>query len=186
MKVFTYIAAIVLPAAASAFDSEAWLAHRDAMGADADRMRSEWSNCTALVTAPAENLTIPVQLHPDGSPKIVLKSAKAQNFIQERKVWAEGVAGVVFGEDGSVAARASADSCVVDVRSRSGWAEGSVSVEYGPYSMRGGGFYFSGAEEFVKISGGVVMRAENIDFGGGSAAAILSGRRSAAGKEDGQ
>jgi len=163
-------------AAAFGFDSEAWLAKRAALDADAQRMRSVWSECSASATSPAENLAIPIDLYEDGSPKFVLKAEKAQIFIEEKLVWAEGVEAMLYDRRGAVSARATAANCVIDRRTECGWCEGRARVDYGAYSLEGEGLYFSKREGFAKIFDSVSMRASGLDAGGKSMKALLGDR----------
>ena len=175
MKAFVAITCITA-ATAFGFDSEAWLAKRAALDADAQRMRSVWSGCVSAATSPAENLVIPLELHEDGSPKFVLKSARAQIFIDTKLVWAEGVEAVLYAKDGTVSARAVAANCVIDRESECGWCEGRVRVDYGSYSLEGECLYFSKREGFAKIFNSVSMRAGGLDVGGKSMKALLGDR----------
>ena len=179
MKAFIAIAACALgAAAASGFDSEAWLVRRAALDEDAQRMRGVWSNCAMRATSPAEGLVLPLELHPDGSPKFTLRAAKAQMFVEGRTrlVWAEGVEGTMYDERGAVAGRATVESCAVDLNAKRGWGEGRARLVCGAYSLEGEGLYFSQPDEFAKIMHGASMSAAGPDDGGRAAKALGHGR----------
>ena len=161
LKVFISIAACALGAAiASGFDSEAWLARCAEVDAEARRMRGAWSNCTARATSPAENIVVPLEFHPDGSPKFTLRAAEAQMFLESGLVWARGAEALMYNARGVVEGRATVSSCVVDLNAKSGWAEGPVVVSYGGCTVEGSGLYVSQSDGFCRVYDGVSMRAE--------------------------
>ena len=63
------VALFAAPLAARAFDSGAWLDKRAALDGEADRLRRAYAACAAHIVSPAENVTLPVESHPDGSVK---------------------------------------------------------------------------------------------------------------------
>ena len=147
-----------------AFDSADWLGKREVFAREAERLRAAWSNCMGRVSAPAENVTIPVEAFDDGSVKTRVNAAKAQYFLKEGLVWAEGVEVVQHAADGTVEGRIEAATCVVDRNSRSGWAEGAAKVTHGKTVFSGSGVYFSAAESYVQVFGDSRVESDEIRF----------------------
>lgn len=141
----------LFPLPSFAFDSEGWLGKRELMTREAERLQAVYRTCAGKVTAPAENVTIPVETHADGSVKTVVQAAKAQYFMREGLVWGEGVVVRRLKPDGTDEACIKAKNCVVDRASRSGWAEGPAVVTQGKSVFRGTGVYFSSGDAYVKV-----------------------------------
>ena len=120
-----------MAAGAFAFDSEAWMQKRADLTNEVARLRAEYAKCAALVQAPAEDVTLPVETFPDGSVKISVHAQKAQYFLDTGLVWAEGVTVRKFKDDGSADMTLEAANCVIDRETKSGWAEGDVKLEQG-------------------------------------------------------
>lgn len=152
---------------ASAFDSEAWLGKRELLDREAERLAGVYTNCTAALQTPAENLVVPIENHPDGSVKATISAERAQFFIDAGYVWGEGVVLCEYEVGGTnVKARVTAERCVVDRATKSGWAEGRVRAEYGKTTVSGEGIYFSFAEEYVKILSAVKIESSDVKFEG--------------------
>ena len=145
---------------AMAFDSQAWLEKRRRTDGDAARLRAAWSNCAERAVSPAMGLEFPLSTHPDGSPKQMLKARKAQLFVEEGLVWAEGVEAFVFDESGAQVASAQVESCVVDRKAKRAWGEGTARVEWSGGSLCGEGFYISQDDAFAKIASASVLSAK--------------------------
>lgn len=166
MKALVSIFALLCLTAAG-FDSAEWLEKRARLDKEAERLQGVYSNCTAALQTPAENLTVPIENHPDGSVKASIAAAKAQFFIDAGFVWGEDVTLCEFEPGGTnVKARVTAEHCVVDRESKSGWAEGRVRIEYGKTTLEGRGIYFSFSEEFVKIMSDVTIETSDLKFEG--------------------
>lgn len=161
-----------------AFNSADWHGKREVFAREAERLRAVYSNCLAQVSEPAENVTIPVETFRDGSVKTLVRAEKAQYFLKEGLVWASGVEVRQMAADGSVGGRIEAASCVVDRRSRSGWAEGAAKVTHGKTVFSGSGVYFSAAESYVQVFGDSRVESGEISFAqkGKDAAGPFRGR----------
>ena len=160
--VFTIL--VLLPAAACAFDSRAWFDKRAAMDREAARLRAAYADCAARADAPAENVTLPIESHPDGSIKSTITAKKAQFFIQSGLVWGADVVVRQFATNGVVEAEVAAENCVVDRTAKSGWANGRARARYRGSEVEGDGIHFSFSEEFVTIYSNTVIRTKEIKF----------------------
>jgi len=149
-----------------AFDSVEWLGKRELFAREAERMRGVYSNCVARLDVPAEDVTVPIETHPDGSVKVLVKAKKAQYFLDSGFVWAEDVVIRKFRTDGSEDGRIEAKNCVVDRQSKSGWAEGPAKVTHDKTVFRGTGVYFSSAESYVKVFEASDIESKDLKFGG--------------------
>lgn len=167
MKTFASLLVVLLAAGElMAFDSADWHGKRELMAREAERLRGVYSNCLAQVRAPAENVTVPVEAFDDGAVKVVVKAKKAQIFLKEGLVWAEGVVVERFREDGRLESRLEAENCVVDRKSRSGWAEGPATVRHGETVFRGRGVFFSAADSYVKVFESADVESKDLKLGG--------------------
>ena len=162
------LTALLLLAAtcAAGFDSEGWLGKRALLDREVERLRAAYTNCTASLQRPAEDLTVPIETYPDGSVKASITASRAQIVLEKGLVWGEGVVVRQFSEGGEVLVRAEAGHCVVDRKTKSGWAEGHAKVVYGGTTVEGDGIYFSFPEEFVKILSNVVISSSDLKLGG--------------------
>lgn len=154
---------------AFAFDSTEWLGQRELFAREAERLRGVYATCAAQVATPAENVTIPVETHPDGSVKTLVKAARAQYFLKEGLVWGEAVEVRRLATNGVIEASIEAKSCVVDRATRSGWAEGAAKVTNGKTVFSGEGVYFSSSDSYVKVFGASSFASEDVRFGADSA-----------------
>lgn len=160
------LAAVLWAGAAAAFDSSEWLTKRDILTGEAARLRAAYSNCLARATSPADDLTIPVDTYEDGSVKTIIVARKAQYFHQEGLVWAKDVVVKKFDRDGAPKGRIDARSCVVDRKTKSGWAEGMARITQGKTSFTGSGIYFSSPEGYVMVTEGSDIVSRDLKFGG--------------------
>lgn len=161
MRSFIEMVLLFAAVTAHAFDSAAWLGQRALLDREAEHLMAEYPRFRERVTTPAENVTIPVENHPDGTVKTSVFARRAYIFIQEGYVWAEGVTIRQLGRDGSEESRLEADNCLVDRSTKSGWTEGRARAKYrDQVDLEGENVYFSAAEEYVKIFTNTVLRAE--------------------------
>jgi len=149
-----------------AFDSAEWLGKRELFAREAERLRGVYSNCVARLETPAEDVTVPVETHDDGSVKVLVSAKKAQYFLDSGLVWAEDVVVRKFKPDGSEDGRIEAKNCVIDRMSKNGWAEGLATVTHGKTTFRGVGVYFSSAESYVKVFESSDIDSKDLKFGG--------------------
>lgn len=147
--------------AAQAFDFSAWRAQRGLHEREAERLRTAYSNCLQRMEQPAEDVTVPVETHPDGSVKLVVHAKRAQFFLDVGLVWAENVVVRKLAPDGALDTRIDARSCVIDRFTKSGWAEGAARVQHGKTSFSGRNVYFSSPESYVRVYAGADLQTED-------------------------
>lgn len=149
-----------------AFDSDEWHGKRELYAREAERLMAAYSNCAARVSAPAENVVIPVETYEDGAVKSVVRAAKAQYFLTEGLVWGKDVVVLRLTPSGETESRLDAKTCVFDRNSRSGWADGDVKVVHGKMRLAGKGVYFSSPESYVKVYAEASAESADLKFGG--------------------
>ena len=165
-------ARMILPLAlcamsAFAFDSEKWLGER---GDDSDmiRLRSAFEECEKKIDAPAENVAFPLETYPNGIVKSRLRAKKAYMFMDTGFIWGEGIRVEQYKQDGkTVEAFLTADNCIVDRKSKSGWVEGNAHMDWEGTSVKGRGIYFSFDREFIKIFSETEIRTKAFKLGTG-------------------
>ena len=123
------------------------------MEREALELRAAYSNCVANLTAPAEDLTVPIEHFPDGAVKATISAKRAQFFLDTGYVWGEGVIVKEFDRAGEVVSSIFA-------------AEGAAKATHGKTSVEGVGIYFSFSEEYVKLFSNVVIRSEDMKLKG--------------------
>ena len=101
--------------------------------------------------------------------RTVVAAKRAQFFLHEGLVWAEGVKIRKFRADGSQEALVEAERCVVDRSTKSGWAQGKALVVHGGTVFRGEDVYFSSPESFVHVGRNMEMESDDIASGKGLA-----------------
>lgn len=149
------ILALVLLAAAAhaarAFDSAAWQMKTEVFAREAERLRAERVRVRKMVEAPAENVSVTLEKHPDGSVKTALTAKEAQFFLDLGFVWGKDVVVSEYNPDGTRRGFVAAQDCLVDRETRSGWVEGCVHAVYDKMTLDGEQVYFSFEEEYVRI-----------------------------------
>ena len=167
-KRIVHIPAIVFAvcsAAAFAFDSGKWLAER---GDDSDmlRLRSAYGECVRKVESPAENVMFPLEMYPDGTVKSRLRAKRAYMFLDTGFIWGENICVEQYKADGkTVEGFLTADNCIVDRKSKSGWVQGNAYMDWDGTSIKGRGIYFSFEREFIKIFSQTEIRAKSLKLG---------------------
>ena len=152
------------PLAAFAFKSEDWLAKREILSREAERLQVAYTSCVARIDEPATDVTLPIERHPDGSVKASITAKKAQAFLDVGMVWGTEVVVSQFSTNGVVEARVEADNCVIDRTTKSGWVQGHVKAFYLDNEVEGDGIYFSFEEEFVTIYANTKIRVKDQKF----------------------
>ena len=160
-RLLSLFLAVFVPAFAIAFNSDDWLGKRELLSREAERLQAAYTSCVARLETPAENVTIPLENHPDGSVKSVISASSAQLFLDTGFVWGTNVVVRQMTTNGVVEAEVTADSCVVDRQMKSGWAEGHAKAVYQANEVEGDGIYFSFPEEFVTIYANTQIRAKD-------------------------
>lgn len=160
-----FAAAAVL--SVSAFDSGKWLAER---GDDSDmlRLRAAYEDCVKKIEAPAENVTFPLETYPDGTVKSRLRAGRAFMFLDTGFIWGENIRVEQYKSDGkTVEGFLTADNCIVDRKSKSGWVQGNAHMDWDGTAIKGRGIYFSFEREFIKIFSQTEIRAKSLKLGSG-------------------
>ena len=160
------IVLLLLPTAALAFESDAWLKRREQFTLEAARMRESYSNVVAKTTEPAENVFVPVEVHPDGAVKISISAKRAQIFLKEDVVWAADVVVRQCDERGSEQMRIEAERFLFDRHSRRGWAEGPARVVRGKTVFSGNDVYLSTEDEYVLSLRDSKLDSKDLKIGG--------------------
>ena len=161
------LALAMLPALA--FDSEKWLKDR---GDDSDmlRLRQAFEDCSKKIESPAENVAFPLETYANGTVKSRLKAKKAYMFVDSGFIWGEGICVEQYSQDGKkVMSSLTADNCVVDRNSKSGWVEGNAVMDWEGTVVKGRGIYFSFNREFIKIFSHTEIRTKALKLGAGKA-----------------
>ena len=152
---------------ALAFESERWLAER---GDDSDmlRLRAAYEDCIKKIEAPAENVAFPLETYPNGTVKSRLRAKKAFMFVDTGFIWGEDIRVEQYKEDGkTVEAYLTADNCIVDRKSKSGWVAGNAHMDWDGTSIKGRGIYFSFNREFIKIFSQTEIRTKALKLDAG-------------------
>ena len=152
--------------ASAAFDSTEWLAKREMLTLEAERLQAAYSNCLARVSEAAEDVVVPLETFPNGSVKSSVFAKKAVFFLDTGLVWASGVCVKKQDEDGRVLSQIDARSCVIDRTTKSGWAEGPARLRHGTTEFVGEGVYFSSPEGFVSVMRKSRIVSRDLKFGG--------------------
>ena len=158
------IALVMAPLAAFAFKSEDWLAKREILSREAERLQVAYTSCVARVDEPAADVILPIERHPDGSVKASVTAKQAQVFLDVGMVWGTEVVVAQFATNGVVEARVEADNCVIDRTTKSGWVQGHAKPFYLGNEVEGDGIYFSFEEEFVTIYANTKIRIKDQKF----------------------
>ena len=168
MTVFRSVLVLALSAlTAFAFDSGKWLAER---GDDSDmlRLRTAYEDCIKKIEAPAENVTFPLETYPDGTVKSRLRAKKAFMFTDTGFIWGESIRVEQYKPDGkTVESFLTADNCIVDRKSKSGWVAGNAQMDWDGTRIKGRGIYFSFDREFIKIFSQTEIRTKALKLDAG-------------------
>ena len=167
VHILVSIIAVCATLAACAFDSGKWLAER---GDDSDmlRLRAAYEDCIKKIDAPAENVAFPLETYPDGTVKSRLRAGRAYMFLDTGFIWGENIRVEQYKSDGkTVEGFLTADNCIVDRKSKSGWVQGNAHMDWDGTAIKGRGIYFSFEREFIKIFSQTEIRARSLKLGSG-------------------
>ncbi len=160
-------AAAALALRLMAFDSGKWLAER---GDDSDmmRLRTAYEDCRKKIDTPAVDVVFPLETFPDGTAKSRLKAKKAFLFVDTGFIWGEGIRVEQYKPDGkTVEAFLTADNCIIDRKTKSGWVEGNAHMDWDGTNIKGRGIYFSFDREFIKIFSQTEIRTKALNLNAG-------------------
>jgi len=122
-------------------------------------LAQRWSEYKDRMTMPVENLSLPLQSHPNGLVRARLFAERSQIF-EDGTVFAIGVKVVLYDEKGVVDGYLKAVDCIFDRKASHGYCSGKVEVKYGSDILSGVGMYFSMADEYIKILSNCEIRTK--------------------------
>lgn len=160
------LAALAAFAASAAFDSTTWLAKREMLTREAERLQAAYSNCVTRTREAAEDVTVPLETFPDGSIKSSVSARRAVFFLDTGLVWGEGVTVRKLDDGGAVVSQIDAAHCVIDRTTKSGWAEGPAKLRHGTTEFTGENVYFSSPEGYVSVMRKTRIASKDLKFGG--------------------
>ena len=160
-KVLAIVVALAFFGAADAFSSAKWMEERND-DSDMLRLRTAYADCVSKLAQPAENVAFPIESYPDGTVKSRLKAKRAQLFMDTGFIWGEGIRVEEYGKDGKMSGWLTAENCVVDRATRTGWVEGAAMLSSNDTIVKGRGVYFSFGREFIKIFSQSEIRAKGL------------------------
>lgn len=126
-----------------------WLAKREMLTHEAERLRDAYRVHAANVEAAAEDVTLPIDTYENGAVKLVVVAKKAQIFTKEDFILAWDVTIRKLDENGEELSKIEASTCIVDRTTKSGWAEGPIKIANEKTSFSGENVYFSSIEGYV-------------------------------------
>ena len=123
---------------------------------------AQWDATRALMTAPMENLMIPLQYFESGRVKARLFAERAQliGFDADGCIFAENVRVEMLTEDGTPDGLLRADDCLFLRKGKKGYCKGKVSVVRGGDRISGEGMYFLLDEKYIKILSNCEIRTK--------------------------
>lgn len=191
---FLALAASCVAHPAAAFDSEAWLAVREAQTAEAAAMHEKYDEYAAKVVAPAEDIVVPLENHADGSIKTSISAKRACFFLDDGFVWGEGITIRQFAPGGAIESQVDADRCLANRGTRKCWVDGRAKAYYrGQAEIEGESVYLDPNSEYIAIftntvlkSEGRTLRGDRLDYDRKAGVAMLDGHVVLAGEEKGR
>ena len=97
-----------------------------------------------------------------------LRAKKAFMFVDTGFIWGEDIRVEQYKADGkTVEAYLTADNCIVDRKSKSGWVAGNAHMDWDGTSIKGRGIYFSFDREFIKIFSQTEIRTKALKLDAG-------------------
>ncbi len=143
------VLSLFLAHVAWAFDAESYRARRDTFTAAAEEMRQTFESVRPRVSEVAQEVSVPLETHEDGSVKLSIAAEKAQFFMEDDLVWAQGVVIRQFDEKGVETRRVEAAELVFVRASRRGWAQGAAKVSSGGNVFSGEDVFFSTDDDYI-------------------------------------
>lgn len=126
-----------------------WLAKREMLTHEAERLRDAYRVHVASDEAAAMDVMLPIDTYENGSVKLIVDAKKAQIFTKEDFILAWDVTIRKLDENGEELSRIEAATCIVDRSTKSGWAEGAIKIANEKTSFSGENVYFSAIEGYV-------------------------------------
>lgn len=117
-----------------------------------------WDGVKAAMTTPIENLTLPLEHHPNGRVKVRLHAKLAQIFDEGDTIFAETIRVELLTDQGKPDGELKADGCLFDRKTKCGYCKGRVFMKKDGDQIKGQGLFFSSEREFIKILGSCEIR----------------------------
>ncbi|MDD4101383.1 MAG: hypothetical protein PHU80_01965 [Kiritimatiellae bacterium] len=124
-------------------------------------LAERWHDVKESMTSPVENLMLPIDHFPNGRVKAMLAAKKAQVFL-DGIIFAEDVTVDLFNDKGKLDGRLTAEGCIFDRNTKTGYCEGPVSMEKEGDRLKGLGMFFSFDRQSIKILGKCEIRTRRI------------------------
>jgi len=121
----------------------------------------KWDASKAEMTAPIENLSLPVDQYPDGRKRIVLLARRAQ-ILSKSLIFAESVRLEMLSPEGKSEGVVLAEDCLLDQSTKRGYCRGLVDVTKGTDHIKGRGMMFAADDKFIKILSEAEIRTKRI------------------------
>lgn len=125
------------------------------------QLQERWERANAEMATPVENLVLPVEFHPNGRVKIVLRAKQSQMF-KDGYIFATGVHFDMFDVDGKKNGEMVMDDCLFDRERRIGYCKGRVHVNRDGDALKSRGMYFSTEPNFIKLLSECEIRTRRI------------------------
>lgn len=138
-KYLAWTAGVLMAGASAAFSIEGWLEKR-ADDSDMQRLQGAFAECSQKAVAPAENVSMVLEAHTNGTMKTRIQAARATFFPDSDYVLAEDIHLEQFAADSTnVMVRLDAENCLFDRKANAGWVDGNASIAWRETSAQGGG-----------------------------------------------
>ena len=150
-RYLVWTAGVLMTGAAAAFSIEGWLEKR-ANDSDMQRLQGAFAECSQKAVAPAENVSMVLEAHTNGTVKTRIQAGRATFFPDSDYVLAENIHLEQFAADSTnVVVYLDAENCLFDRKANAGWVDGNASIAWCETPEKGGssvtakgrGVYFS-------------------------------------------
>ena len=125
------------------------------------QLQERWERAHTEMSTPVENLVLPVEFHPNGQIKIILR-AKQSQMLQDSYIFAVGVHFDMFDAEGKKNGEMVMDDCLFDRGRRIGYCKGRVHVNRDGDALKSRGMYFSTEPNFIKLLSECEIRTRRI------------------------
>jgi len=124
-------------------------------------LQARWERANAEMATPVENLVLPVEFHPNGRVKVILRAKQSQMFA-DGYIFALGVQFDMFDGDGRKNGEMVMDDCLFEREKRIGYCKGRVHVNRDGDTLKSRGMYFSTEPNFIKLLSECEIRTRRI------------------------
>lgn len=113
-------------------------------------LREKYREAAAVMNTPVENLMLPLDYHPNGRLRAVLRASKS-HMLADGLIFTQGVTVDLMTAEGTPDGQLTAEGCLFDRNAKHGYCEGAVTVVKGTDRIKGRDMYFSIENQFIKI-----------------------------------